>query len=81
MLANLQIPNSHKVHSHISFPWFVLQEGAIQFNSSDVDGYGNFDADLLGEQFELLSSRSREAAPLPDVAAEDFEAIYTWFYS
>ncbi len=81
MLANLSILNSHISQLNHNFPWVVRREGAIQLKASEVEGYGDYDTNLLGEQFEALSKVPVNTAPIPDIAAEEFEAIYSWFLS
>jgi hypothetical protein len=81
MITNLSIPNPKISHLSICFPWIVRPACAIQVKAADVEGYGDYDAERLGEELEALSGDSNAAAPVPDIAPEEFEATYRWFLS
>jgi hypothetical protein len=81
MLADLSILNVHISPLSLGFSWIVRPAGALQLKASHVEGYGEYDPDQLAEQYEALSGNPVEAALVPDIAPEEFEAVYQWFLS
>jgi hypothetical protein len=45
----------------------------------DVDGYGDFNADLIGEMLASLPACPQQT--MPNISAEEFDKVYLTFLS
>lgn len=52
---------------------------SLQVKAFEVDGYGDYDAELIGEL--LAAAPAPQSQITADVTPEEFEKIYQWFLS
>jgi len=71
--------NTHKRPLTLTLHCSARTVKSPQVKASDVDGYGDYDADLLGEL--LAAVPVHQSSITSEITPEEFEKNYRWFLS
>jgi len=58
----------------------IRRDHPLQVKACEVDGYGNYGCQLV-DALQVASPKLNATSPIVDVSAEEFEAVYRWFWS